>query len=273
MLFVSHDLAAVEALCDRVLVLHHGTMRHDGDKKTGIAIYYALGGAAAVADQSAANASVAGPVSSQRELLEPPEEIEPLPALPDLSPTDASQRPWQMPDLKDSYGNGAAEVTGVCFARSDGSPEPVVEQGQWLQVFLRVRAVTAAPAANIGLAIYDRHNRLLFARGLLNAELEPIDLDAGQEVVARLAIKLDLEPSEYIVALSVSQALPDAASPTGWNQHVGGERYHELPRGTKIAVLPAANQVRKSFGPANLRSRIEGIILHAPTPMNPTTAS
>ena len=44
MLFVSHDLAAVEALCDRVLVLHHGRAVHDGDKKTGIRLYYAYGG-------------------------------------------------------------------------------------------------------------------------------------------------------------------------------------------------------------------------------------
>ena len=38
MLFVSHDLTAVEAPCDRVLLLHQGKVRHDGDKKQGISL-------------------------------------------------------------------------------------------------------------------------------------------------------------------------------------------------------------------------------------------
>jgi len=45
MLFVSHDLAAVEQLCDRVMVLHGGRVRHLGDKAAGIRVYYALSGA------------------------------------------------------------------------------------------------------------------------------------------------------------------------------------------------------------------------------------
>jgi lipopolysaccharide transport system ATP-binding protein len=44
MLFVSHDLAAVDTLCDRVMVLHGGRVRFLGDKRQGIATYYALVG-------------------------------------------------------------------------------------------------------------------------------------------------------------------------------------------------------------------------------------
>src|SRR5687767_11567853 len=44
MLFVSHDLAAVDTLCDRVMVLHQGRVRFLGDKRAGIATYYELVG-------------------------------------------------------------------------------------------------------------------------------------------------------------------------------------------------------------------------------------
>jgi hypothetical protein len=71
-------------------------------------------------------------------------------------------------------------------------------------------------------------------------------------------VKLDLEPGEYVVSLAVGQGLADPASPSGWNQHVGGDRYHELPHAAKIAVLPAPGRARASFGPANLRSRVDG---------------
>src|SRR5687768_12125863 len=56
MLFVSHDLAAVDALCDRVMVLHQGRVHFLGNKREGIATYYSLVGARApvVAGASAA---------------------------------------------------------------------------------------------------------------------------------------------------------------------------------------------------------------------------
>ena len=40
--------------------------------------------------------------------------------------------------------------------------------------------------------------------------------------------------------------------------YVDGDRYRELPHAAKIAVLPAPGGARASFGPANLRSRVDG---------------
>src|SRR5438128_3093403 len=61
MLFVSHDLAAVESLCDRVMVLHEGRVKHLGDKAAGIRLYYALSGAA-----SSGGAADGGPATAQK---------------------------------------------------------------------------------------------------------------------------------------------------------------------------------------------------------------
>lgn len=285
MLFVSHDLAAVEALCDRVLVLHGGTVRHDGDKKTGIGIYYALGGAG----QPGTRASVPAPThmspaatagDDARVPSEAPEVIEAAPQFQPVSLDLSRTLPWQRPDMREGFGTGAVEITGVCFARDDGSPEPVVQQGQWLSVFMQTVGLHDAKAVNLGVAVFDRHNRLLFARGWVNAGLMPIDMTAGMDIVTRFAIKLDLEPGEYTLTLSAGQALPDPTSPIGWNQHIGGDRYRELPHAAKIAVIPAAGRPRTSFGPANLRSRVDGVILGSRSesipgaaPITPNTAS
>jgi ABC-type polysaccharide/polyol phosphate transport system ATPase subunit len=275
MLFVSHDLAAVEALCDRVMVLHGGTVRHDGDKKAGIALYYAFGGgggggggrespAASPRDDAASGADGGGEAvdgrPGERRVREVPEPPEPVPEFPPLSAAGTEALPWQSPDARDGFGTGAVEIDGVCFRRPGGSAEPVVEQGGWLEVFVRARAVDAAAACNLGLAIHDRHNQLLFARGWLNAGLAPLDLPAGARVVGRFALKLDLEPGEYILSLAASGAIADPASPTGWNQHVGGDRYGALPHAAKLAVVPAPGRPRASFGPANLQSRVDGVV-------------
>jgi hypothetical protein len=158
MLFVSHDLSAVEALCDRVMVLHGGAVRHDGDKKTGIRLYYALGGGGGVSPHGSpaapprdgsgngsgtdhdvgAEVGVEPEVGSsttaarpgERWVREVPVPPEPDPEFPPLSAAEADALPWQPPDVRDGIGNGAVEFVGVCFRRPGGGAEPVVEQGR-----------------------------------------------------------------------------------------------------------------------------------------------
>ena len=265
MLFVSHDLAAVEALCDRVLLLHQGRVRHDGDKKQGISMYYAVGGGllagpdASPAPMPARQATP--PRDPDADAEHPPMREGSAGEEPGIAALRVEGLPWQPPDTKDSFGEGQVELTGVCFRRSAAQPEPVVTQGSWLEVFLRARAIRDVARVNFYFAIHDRLNRLVFARGWVNAAVEPLDLKSGEEVVARFAVKLDLEPGEYIASFSASEALPDASSPTGWNQHIGGARYHELPRAAVIAVIPRPDRARHSFGPANLRSLLDGAVV------------
>jgi len=264
MLFVSHDLAAVEALCDRVLLLHQGRVRHDGDKKQGISLYYALGGGI-VAGPDASPAEMPGrdapaPAESEAELAseEPSDDGDRAGSVPTMN---IEGLPWQAPNRRDGFGEGQVELTGVCFRRADGQYEPVVGQGSWLEVFLQARAVAEVRRVNFYFAIHDRLNRLVFARGWVNAAIDPADLKPQEQVVARFAVKLDLEPGEYIASFSAAEALPDASSPTGWNQHVGGIRFRELPRAAVIAVVPRADRRRDSFGPANLQSVLDGVVV------------
>jgi ABC-type polysaccharide/polyol phosphate transport system ATPase subunit len=265
MLFVSHDLAAVEALCDRVLVLHHGKVVHDGDKKTGISLYYACGGQGLReqlgqgGDRSPASEVATRPAG--RVIEEANGQME---AIPDFAPLRPEELTWQTPDARHAFGNGQVEITGICFRQfRDGvsSPHRVVEQGQWLEVFVRAEAKAAARAVNLGMMLYDRLNRLVFARGWVNADLPPPDLKAGQTMVARFALKLDLEPDEYTASFAASEAVRSDANPLGWDQNVGGERYRELQHATVIAVTPRPDGVRRSFGPANLRSHLDGVVL------------
>ena len=252
MLFVSHDLAAVESLCDRVMVLHGGRVRHLGDKAAGIRIYYALSGAAHArsGDQAAGAGTGAGAA--------PAATVAGGGGTPDaagrgtLDPALAAGLGWHAPDLRESLGDGRVRVTGVCFRRDDGSDAPVVERNQWLDVYARFEAAADVGPVNFGLNVFDRLNRLLFARGWINADLEPLHLRAGQTVVARFRLRLDLEPGEYSLGLAAAEPLRDASSPNGWHQLSGGARYAELPYAAKAAVLPRSDGRVMNYGPAAL---------------------
>ena len=266
MLFVSHDLAAVEALCDRVMVLQGGRVRFLGDKRRGIQAYYALaarpgegGGSSAAAGRNA------GPGLAEHvpPVAEPAGDATPAPARHGDVIDDAilADLPWQMPDTTDAAGDGRVEITGVCYRRADGTHGQVVERGQPIDVFVRYRGRGDVGPVNGGVMIYDRLDQLLFGVGWLNAELEPLWLKDGQQAVARFRLTADLEPGEYAVWLGAGEATPDPAGPNGWSQHVGGARFATLPRAGKLAVLPRADGRRASFGPANLAYAVSRAII------------
>ena len=245
-LFVSHDLAAVESMCDRVMVLHGGRVRHLGDKAAGIRLYYALSGASNHAPSAPGNSFP----------VEPPAQ----PGGTNFG-EDVSALPWQAPDAREALGDGGVRLTGVCFRRDDGAPEPVVEQNQWLDAFARFEVTADVGPMNAGISIHDRLGRLVFARGWLNGEAPLPALRAGQQAVARFRLRMDLEPGEYTVGFAAARPLPDPAFPNGWNLDVGGATFVELPKAAKLAVLPRRDRRRTSYGPANLPSEMSHVVL------------
>ncbi|HEX4124124.1 MAG TPA: ABC transporter ATP-binding protein [Tepidisphaeraceae bacterium] len=245
MLFVSHDLGAVEALCDRVMVLHKGTMHFLGDKRRGIAVYYSLLGA-----------SMPAPVVMPTRPAKPA-------LIPDAD-AGADDIPWQAPDTFDATGDGRVRITGIAFRTADGTTVPTVPRGQWIDVLVRYEAAEDVGPINASINLYDRMNQMLFAVNWLNAEMDPIWLDKHQQAIGRFSVKLDLEPGQYILWLGATQALPDPQSPTGWNQNIGGERLAALPRAGKLAVLPPADGLRRSFGPANLQYVLRRTVYPSP---------
>lgn len=245
-LFVSHDLAAVDALCDRVLVLHGGRVRFLGDKRQGIATYYELVGVSR--DEPLvppAPVRTTAPVAAERQ---PRDSVSPE----RLDTSDLASLPWQRVDHSGQLGGERIDITGIVYRRSDGVLTQCVERGDTLDVLVRYEAREDAERVNCGVEVHDRLSQLLFAVNWLNAELEPLQAKAGDVFYSRFRLRADLEPGEYGLWLGASQALADAQSHTGWDQHVGGERYIGLPRAGKIAVLPRSDRRRTSFGPANL---------------------
>jgi lipopolysaccharide transport system ATP-binding protein len=262
MLFVSHDLGAVESLCDRVMVMHKGAVKFVGDKRRGIQLYYSLVGAGlhqeSVPDRAPIEAPEAPAAATPPTAGPPPERDGELPPFDESA---VAALPWQAPDAADLVGDGRVRIIGVCYRRDDGTHTQVLERGQSIDLFVRYEAAAEVGPVNCGLAVYDRLSQLLFAVNWLNAGVEPLWVKPGDQWAARFRVKADLEPGEYTLWLGASEALRDPESHTGWNQHLGGERFVGLPRAGKIAVLPRSDKRRTSFGPANLQYEISRVVM------------
>jgi hypothetical protein len=164
---------------------------------------------------------------------------------------------WQPPAEDGATpGDGLIRISGIAFQRDDGAQAPVVEQGNWLAIFVRYHAISEVAPVNCGIAISDRFDRLLFARGFVNAGIEPLHLAAGESFIARFRLNLDLEPGEYTLTLTAAEPLRDPSSPTGWDPNLGGIRYAEIKGAAKVAVLPRSDRIRTHYGPSPLRSEV-----------------
>jgi energy-coupling factor transporter ATP-binding protein EcfA2 len=265
LLFVSHDLGAVQTLCDKVLVLHHGRQEHFGDKIKGIQLYYALSGAAAgQAEQNQApppQAPGSGGAAGKSDAARGDERAA---ALGPMDEIETARLPWQAPDETDKVGDDSIRIEAICLRRDDGEFTHSLEHGRDLDIFVRLRAAGDVGPVSSGLFLYDRFHQLMFAQGWMSAQLQPLWLKENEVVVARFRVRMDLEwDQEYILSLGASQPLSDPESPTGWNQNVGGKRYVLLPRCARIRVLPRSDGTRRWFGPANLRTSHQRKIIPA----------
>ncbi len=59
---VTHDMATVQSLCDRAILLDHGELKHDGDAEEAAREYYRVNFATVATEHAAANAGVEGAV-------------------------------------------------------------------------------------------------------------------------------------------------------------------------------------------------------------------
>jgi lipopolysaccharide transport system ATP-binding protein len=178
-LYVSHDLASVKNVCDRVLVMKDGGIAFDGSPSEGVNLYFrglgeALGGRSS-ANGSARATRSEGHVLSEREISE-------------RSVLRRTSSPVPPPAL---------ELRGARVYDEEGHDGLGVEMmGPLLfQLFLRAHRPVEVPI--VGLHLHDRLGNLVFASGTLQLG-EPLPpLVADQELVVSFRIEMRVSPGEY----------------------------------------------------------------------------
>ncbi len=208
MLFVSHDLGSVQTLCKNVMVLNKGVCIHYGDSLAGIRQYYAHAGSAALGNGSDAQEPPSAPATSSMPAEAAHMEHHDFDPAHEVRDEELHALNWTSPGRADEIGDRRMDVTGIAFRCNSASGPAMVEQGGWLEIFVRWKVIADVPRANLGLAIADRSNRILFSRGWVNAGLRPVDLKAGTEVLAVFKICLDMEAGDYVLMVGASKPCP-----------------------------------------------------------------
>ena len=185
-LFVSHDPAAVRALCERAILLNGGKMEADGDPPDVLNRYQKI-------------------IMAREQAYEESTGVANDPVMAAPAETAAVPAPSTF-----RHGDGSAEILQVDLLDAGGNRTAIVESGEPLTVRLRVRFCADVEEPVCGFLIRNRHGIHLYGT---NTELQQINLGAvqtGDVFEVRFAFNCWLSPDSYSIAVAAHS--PDAIS-------------------------------------------------------------
>ncbi len=195
---ISHDMAIISMMCERVLVLGGGRVRFEGRPSDAVA--YNIRQAHLEAETPGASAS-AGEVVSRPHRLEAEEEWVEVP-----------------PDRSGGRGDFRFEKVSV----SAHGPTGIVEPGQEVTVRMRLSARAASERLIIGYFLRDRNGIIVFGDNTLSSGVGPVRIDgAGVHEAAFRIVWPSVAPGEYTLTLGVGEGdTQDSQIIQDWAQNV-----------------------------------------------------
>lgn len=187
LLLVSHDLSAVQNVCNRVLVLDAGRTIFQGDAPQAIARYYEMVGAVlpALAGEETAAPTAADSHDS-------------------VSIAAVRERNILDPASPSRHGPRGLEIAAARVSGEDGRDLRAVDMGGRVGFELLVRANRDVARPNVGIELFNRFGTLVFATGALQQGQTLPPMNEGDELFVRFEIEFAVEPGEYTFALAAA---------------------------------------------------------------------
>ena len=198
-LFVSHDSAAVNALCDRVIWMDKGELRAEGPPQDigflyQAALYEEVDSEGFTIARRQAHAK-REPVRDQRhDAIKHSDKRNLL----EVFKFDASAN---------SFGAGGARITDTHFVMADGSDIPVVEGGEMLTLCISGIAARHLSSPIVGFLVRDRTGQTLFGDNTyLSYQHTAINVDGGSKFEARFTFQMPYLPAgDYSIAVAIAE--------------------------------------------------------------------
>jgi hypothetical protein len=218
-LFVSHDMGAIRRLCGDAMVLNHGEPVFLGPAEEAVNRYHGL--------------------LFGRDPSRPAPHLKHRPADPQRGMDgEVVTRCNVLRPGGPRHGSRGIEVAAARIADLDGKDTLSVPVGGLLNIDLLLAAREDVASPSAGIVIFDRLANLVFGSGTANHGHRLPAMQAGDTMVVRLSLCVNLHPGPYTFTLGVSEL----GHPLDWHERLGPlEVYHsgDTPmRFDGIAELP-----------------------------------
>jgi lipopolysaccharide transport system ATP-binding protein len=181
LLFVSHDRFAVQAICDRAILLHEGRVAREGKPEEVLDFYHAL-----LANHAA-----------------------------------ATIRQEQLEDgrVRTISGTGEVSVERVRLLNAAGEAIEAVQVGRRVTLEVTLRVLRPVPRLVLGYMIKDRLGQAIYGINTQRLRRVVTDLEAGETLTYRFDFRARLGPGSYSVALALSLDDSHLQGNLEWRDH------------------------------------------------------
>jgi len=220
MLLASHDMGAIDNLCNRAITLHRGRTLHAGAPRDAISAYYA-----SLRDKRIRPGQKWVPRSDAAD------EDRSLPTAGDVLRHDVIGKARHTMGRR--QGRGGLRILAAQVTASDGRDTLEFDPGETMTVHAAIEAVEAVSHPRSGIRFHDRFGVQIYAAGTAQLDHALPSMAPGDRIVVRFQVELNLRAGSYTFGLGASEPPQDDGDPNG-------ALFHD--------VLP-------SLGPIRVRSR------------------
>jgi|CZKI01.1.fsa_nt_gi lipopolysaccharide transport system ATP-binding protein len=200
LIFVSHDMGAVQSLCDRALLLNQGSLMFDGVPEDCVSRYFNLHKVSMKSGQS-----VAG--------KHPP--VNPA-VLNSVRSGDI------LSTAKSRHGDKALEIAAAVVVDGHGAATWDFEMMHRAAVRMHLRANAEIKRPSAGIQLHDRMGNLVFAAGTPQLRFPLPALSKGEEILLEFRIALSLQPGAYTLSLDAAEFDEDNPNVGAFYDRIGG---------------------------------------------------
>lgn len=203
-LFVSHDTAAVVALCQGAYWLHQGTVRLSGIPKEISEAYLAD----LYEAQQGPSAVVPKPETKPSNFTVAPKAVFRDMRLDFINTTNLRNdiEVFQFQPNTASFGSGGAHITSVVLRDESGAPLAWVIGGELVKLCICCAAIERLASPIIGFIMKDRLGQALFGDNTyLTFARQPVKAEAGEALESEFFFQMPILPAgEYSVTVAIA---------------------------------------------------------------------
>lgn len=204
-LFVSHDIAAVKALCNRVVWLEQGRIRAWGEPKEVCQAYLE-----AYFEAQQGKSLVGGPYAPSAAPLPPPAATPAVDVRRDLLLASALRndlRVFAFDPQAAGLGQGGASLVQVELRHAAGGSLNWVTGGETVQLTIAAECHVGLKSPIIGFMVKDRLGQALFGDNTYLSHVDaPRPAEAGQTLRARFVFDMPILPvGDYSMIVTISE--------------------------------------------------------------------